>query len=49
MLIYVILIGLSIYCLILFIQLARRGIEALDLYIHDKKNNKHNPPNDTPH
>ncbi|KEQ21856.1 hypothetical protein ET33_30705 [Paenibacillus tyrfis] len=49
MLIYVILIGLSIYCLILFIKLARRGIEALDLYIHDKKNNKHNPPNDTPH
>lgn len=48
MLIYVILIGLSIHCLILFIKLARRGIEALDLYIQDKKNNKPNPPDDTP-
>jgi len=30
--------GLSIYCLILFIQLARRGIKALDIYIHEKNN-----------
>ncbi|CAH2212393.1 hypothetical protein [Tepidibacter aestuarii] len=25
--------GLSIYCLILFIKLGRRGIKALDIYI----------------
>lgn len=25
--------GFSIYCLILFIKLARRGIKALDIYI----------------
>lgn len=27
------LFGLSVYCLILFIKLARRGIKALDIYI----------------
>ena len=32
--------GLSIYCMILFIKLARRGIEALDIYIVDKNNEK---------
>ena len=26
--------GLSVYCLILFIKLARRGIKALDIYIN---------------
>lgn len=27
------LCGISIYCFILFIKLARRGIKALDIYI----------------
>ncbi|GAA3411451.1 hypothetical protein ACFFNY_20100 [Paenibacillus hodogayensis] len=36
-LIYLVLIGLSIYCLILFIRLAHRGIKALDIYINEKK------------
>lgn len=35
-LIYLVLIGLSVYCLILFIKLAHRGIKALDIYIHEK-------------
>lgn len=35
------LIGLSIYTMILFINVARRGIKALDIYI-DKNNNKFN-------
>ncbi|MNJ27195.1 hypothetical protein [Paenibacillus lentus] len=35
-LIYLALIGLSVYCLILFIKLAHRGIKALDIYIHEK-------------
>ncbi|MCR8656662.1 hypothetical protein [Paenibacillus endoradicis] len=30
--------GLGIYCLILFIQLAQRGITALDIYINEKRN-----------
>lgn len=30
--------GVSIYCVILFIKLARRGIKALDLYIQEKEN-----------
>ena len=30
--IYLGLIGLSIYCMVLFIKLATRGIEALDNY-----------------
>lgn len=33
---YTALGGLSIYCLILFIRLAHRGIIALDLYIKEK-------------
>jgi hypothetical protein len=39
-LIYLGLIGLSIYCLILFIRLAHRGIQALDLYIEEKRQNR---------
>lgn len=35
-LVYLALIGLSVYCLILFIKLAHRGIKALDIYIHEK-------------
>ncbi|WP_187296221.1 hypothetical protein [Tepidibacter mesophilus] len=32
------LFGLSVYCLILFIKLAIRGIRALDIYIDKDKN-----------
>ncbi|MBB6672691.1 hypothetical protein [Cohnella nanjingensis] len=39
-LIYIVLFGVGVYCLILFIQLARRGIQALDLYIAEKKSEK---------
>lgn len=34
--IYVPLLGASIYAFILFIKLARRGIKALDIYIEEK-------------
>lgn len=37
LLIYLVMIGLGIYCMVLFIKLAKRGIEALDIYIHDKR------------
>jgi hypothetical protein len=37
--IYLILLGIGVYCLILFIKLARRGIKALDIYIEEKRNN----------
>ncbi|MFK7693920.1 hypothetical protein [Paenibacillus sp. HJGM_3] len=33
---YLILTGLGVYCLVLFIRLAHRGIRALDLYIEEK-------------
>ena len=33
-----ILIGVSIYTLILLIMLAHRGIKALDIYINEKRN-----------
>lgn len=38
LLVGLVLIGLTIYCLILFIKLARRGIKALDIYnnLHGK-------------
>jgi hypothetical protein len=35
-LVYLILIGFSVYCLVLFVKLARRGIKALDIYIKEK-------------
>lgn len=35
---YIIIAGLSVYCLILFIRLAHRGIRALDIYINEKSN-----------
>ncbi|TCZ79355.1 hypothetical protein E0485_05705 [Paenibacillus albiflavus] len=35
---YLALAGLTVYCLILFIMLARRGVKALDLYIDEKTN-----------
>lgn len=36
-LLYLIIVGLSIYCLILFVKVARRGIIALDFYINKNK------------
>lgn len=35
---YIGLAGLFVYCLILFIKLAHRGIKALDIYINEKSN-----------
>ncbi len=34
MLVYLGLIGLGIYCMVLFIKLATRGIKALDIFIN---------------
>ncbi len=39
-LIYVLVLGISIYSFILWLKLARRGIRALDLYLEEKS--KHN-------
>jgi len=36
--VYLSLLGLSIYCLVLFIKLAHRGIKALDIYIENNSN-----------
>lgn len=36
--IYLIMLGLSLYAFVLFVKLARRGIKALDLYIIEKSN-----------
>lgn len=38
--IYLPIFGLSIYALVLFIRLAKRGIKALDIYIEEKSNTK---------
>ncbi len=35
--IYIALLGVSIYCLVLFIKLAHRGIKALDIYLSKNK------------
>lgn len=32
------LLGFSIYCLVLFVKLAKRGIKALDIYISNNEN-----------
>jgi hypothetical protein len=37
-LIYLALFGFGIYCMVLFIKLALRGIKALDIYIDEKSN-----------
>ncbi len=37
---YIGLLGVSIYMMILMIKLARRGIKALDMYINEKSSNK---------
>ena len=29
---------IGIYCFVLFVKLANKGIEALDIYINEKKN-----------
>jgi hypothetical protein len=34
--------GVSIYTFILFVKLAHRGIEALDIYINEKNRNTEN-------
>lgn len=39
LLLYLGILGLSIYCFILFIKLATRGIKALDIYIEKNKYN----------
>ncbi len=31
-------VGLTIYCLVLFVKFARRGIVAFDIYINHNKN-----------
>jgi hypothetical protein len=33
------MLGVSIYAFILFVKLAHRGIEALDIYINEKNRN----------
>jgi hypothetical protein len=38
--VYLVLIGFGVYCMILFIKLAIRGIKALDIYIAEKKENQ---------
>lgn len=35
---YLIMFGVSIYALVLFIMVAKRGIKALDIYIAEKTN-----------
>lgn len=37
-LLYLILIGLSVYSFVLFVKLAHRGIKALDIYINQNSN-----------
>ena len=39
-LIYLTLLGVGVYVLVLLIKLMRRGIDALDLYIDEKRNNR---------
>lgn len=41
-LIYLVIFGVSIYSLVLFIKLARRGIRALDIFIDEKTKNQSN-------
>jgi hypothetical protein len=46
-LLYLAIIGISIYCLVLFIKLAHRGIKALDIYISksERGDNQYNSYN----
>lgn len=39
MILFMTMIGCSIYAFILFVKLARRGIKALDIYIDKNQNN----------
>lgn len=41
MLVYIALFVLVIYALIVFIRLAHRGIQALDIYIRQNNHNRH--------
>lgn len=34
--VYLLMLGFSIYAFVLFVKLARRGIKALDIYINEK-------------
>ena len=38
--VYGLFILLGLYCLFIFMKLAHRGIEALDIYINEKKNGR---------
>lgn len=40
LLLNLVIVGLGIYCLVLFIKLAHRGIRALDIYVDEKTNRK---------
>ncbi|GGH54672.1 hypothetical protein GCM10008014_23590 [Paenibacillus silvae] len=33
--------GLGVYALFLFIKLAKRGIQALDIYLHEKRGGRY--------
>ncbi|ANE48955.1 hypothetical protein SY83_15780 [Paenibacillus swuensis] len=44
LIIYIGMIGLSIYGFVLFVKLARRGIRVMDLYLQDKNERKPGPP-----
>lgn len=39
---YLVCIGIGIYCFVLFVKLARRGITALDIYIGKHRNPSRN-------
>lgn len=41
--IYLVIFGFSIYCIVLYIKLANRGIKALDIYL--SRNGRPNYPN----
>lgn len=36
LIIILVLVSMGIYCFVLFVKLANRGIKALDIYIDDK-------------
>lgn len=40
LLVYIPILALGIYSFILFIKLAHRGIQALDIYIYEKERNE---------
>ncbi|MGQ8871222.1 hypothetical protein [Paenibacillus sp. TSA_86.1] len=40
-LVNLLLYGLGVYALILFIKLAKRGIQALDIYLYEKRGGRY--------